>query len=214
MLLLALVKYLALLIALVVHEYSHALSAYLMGDETAKRAGRLTLNPVAHADMVGTVILPLAAILSPGLPIIGWAKPVPFNQYNLIYPKWGSTIVALAGPAANFLSALIFLVGLKVAMGPLALTPDNLLVVFLINLVTINVVLGVFNFIPVPPLDGSKLADALLQHPKYARTRFLLETRGPSILLFLILIDLILPISILGTVFGAAVDLFFRLGGF
>ncbi|HSD12628.1 MAG TPA: site-2 protease family protein, partial [Patescibacteria group bacterium] len=89
--------YIALIISLVVHEYMHALVGYLLGDETAKRMGRLTLNPFAHADLVGTFLLPLVAIIS-HFPVIGWAKPVPFNPYNLRDQKWGPTLVALAGP--------------------------------------------------------------------------------------------------------------------
>lgn len=208
----ALALYLALLISLVVHEYLHALVGYLLGDETAKRMGRLTLNPLAHADLVGTVLLPLMAIFS-HFPVIGWAKPVPFNPYNLRDQKWGPTLVALAGPFSNFAMAAIFLGVLKALLVAAQMPINNLLVIFLGYLVLINVVLGLFNFIPVPPLDGSKLLNALLDAPKYRRFLFMLETRGPLILLVIIMLDLLSPVSILGSLFGGAINFVFSLAG-
>lgn len=206
-----LIMFLALVLALVGHEYIHALVGYLMGDETAKRMGRLTLNPLAHADPVGTLLLPLVCIIS-HVPVIGWAKPVPFNPYNLKNQRWGPTIVALSGPLSNFAMAAVFVLGLKLALGA-GLSPYNLLAIFLGYLVVINVVLGVFNFIPVPPLDGSKILTAVLDHPKYRRFLFLMETRGPMILMVIIILDLFSPVPILGTVFGGAVNFAFSVAG-
>lgn len=208
----AIVMFLALIVSLVVHEYLHALTSYLLGDETAKRLGRLTLNPLAHADPIGTFLLPLLAIIS-NFPVIGWAKPVPFNPYNLRDQKWGPTLVALAGPLANFGLAALFVGGLHLALGVMGLPLRNLLVLFMGYLVLINIVLGIFNFIPVPPLDGSKLLTALLDAPKYRRTLYLLETRGPSILFLIIMIDLLMPFSILGTIFGTAITFVFSVSG-
>jgi Zn-dependent protease len=206
----AIALYLALIISLVVHEYMHALAGYLLGDETAKRMGRLTLNPLAHADIVGTILLPMMAVIS-HFPVIGWAKPVPLNQYNLRDQKWGPTIVALAGPFSNFFMAAIFLGALAALLGAAHFSVFNLLVVFLGYLVIINVSLGLFNFIPVPPLDGSKLLSALLDAPKYRRFLFMLETRGPVILLVIVMIDLLSPVSVLGSIFGGAVNFAFSL---
>lgn len=207
----AIAMYLALVLALVVHEYMHALVGYLLGDETAKRMGRLTLNPMAHADMMGTVILPIMAIMG-NFPVIGWAKPVPFNPYNLRDQKWGPTMVALAGPLSNFVMAAIFAVVLRIGLAS-GLPLLNLLTVFLGYLVVINVVLGIFNFIPVPPLDGSKLLAALLDHPKYRNFLHALETKGPTILLIVILLDVISPVPILGAIFGRAIGIAFSLAG-
>lgn len=209
---LAIVWYISFVISLSVHEYAHALVGYLQGDETARRSGRLTLNPMAHADLTGTVILPLIAIFS-GLPVIGWAKPVPFNPYNLRDQRWGPVKVALAGPAANVLMAAIGLVGIRLAIGPAGLLMNNLLVIFLANLVATNIWLGIFNLIPVPPLDGYRLLSTVLDSPKYARTRFMLETKGPTILLFILLIDLMSPLHIFGGIFGGAVDIAYRIAG-
>ncbi|MFH1047294.1 MAG: site-2 protease family protein [Patescibacteria group bacterium] len=207
------ISLLALYVSLTVHEFSHALVAFIQGDTTAQRMGRLTLNPLAHIDPIGTVLVPILGAMS-GFPLIGWAKPVPFNPYNLTKGgKWGSVYVALAGPAANFSLAIIFLLLLRVAVSVFLLSYSNLLVMFLTMLVMINTVLGIFNLIPVPPLDGSKLLHALLDAPKYRNFLLTLETRGPMILMMLILVDFILPVSILGTVFNSALNFVFALGG-
>lgn len=206
----------ALLITLTTHEYCHALVAYMMGDESAKRAGRLTLNPLVHIDPVGTIVVPLLGMLS-GLPLIGWAKPVPYNPYNLRNFKWGPTIVALAGPVSNFALALVYLGLLKFAVDVLGLSvrpsAPNLLVLFLALLVIVNVVLGVFNFLPVPPLDGSKLINAIFDAPKYRDMRVFLETRGPMILFIIVMLDFASPYSFLGIMFSAAIRFFFSLAG-
>ncbi|MBI4457665.1 site-2 protease family protein [Candidatus Uhrbacteria bacterium] len=209
---LSIVGFLAMIIALSTHEFSHALAAYLLGDETAKRMGRLTLNPLAHADPIGTLLIPLLGAMS-GLPLIGWAKPVPFNAYNLKYPKWGSTIVALAGPGSNFVFAFIYLALLRLCLEFWHLPFTNLLVLFLLTLVMINVALGIFNFIPVPPLDGSKLLEALLTHPKHRQILYTLETKGPMFLLLFIVIDSFSPRPILGSLIRAAINAVFSLAG-
>jgi len=170
---------LAFLIALSVHEFSHAWSATLQGDGTARRMGRLTLNPVAHIDFIG-----LLAVLFIGF---GWGKPVPFNPYNLKWPKWGPVLVAFAGPLSNLIFAAASLLLLE-TLGP-NLGTDNLLTIFLIVSAQLNVALLAFNLIPLPPLDGSKALLALLEHPKYAVTREFIETRGPALLLLLVVAD-------------------------
>jgi Zn-dependent protease len=202
----------ALLVSLSTHEYCHALVGYLLGDHTAKRAGRLTLNPAAHIDPVGTILVPLVGALS-GFPVIGWAKPVPFNPYNLKHGKWGPVMVALAGPISNFLMAGIYLVLLRLAIFTFDFSQTNLLVLFLTLLVMVNVVLGIFNFIPVPPLDGSKLLHAFLSAPKYRNKLIWLETRGPLVLLLIIFGDYLLGLHILSRIFTTAVNTVFALGG-
>lgn len=207
-----LISVLALLISLATHEFCHALVSFWLGDSTAKRLGRLTLNPLAHIDPIGTVLVPLLGMLS-GFPVIGWAKPVPTNPYNLKYHVWGMSIVALAGPASNVLAAVIYLVMLKTVLVLFALPLSNLLVIFLAQLVSVNVVLCLFNLLPVPPLDGSRLMEALLDAPKYRHILLFLEKQGPMILFMLIVVDSFLPFSLIGRVFDAAIGSFFGLAG-
>lgn len=141
----------------IIHEVAHGVAADRLGDSTARYAGRLTLNPIPHLDPFGSLLLPLILALS-GSPIFfGWAKPVPYNPFNLqASPRWGEAIVAFAGPASNFLIALVAALSIRSGVLPMEVAG----VVFLIVLV--NVMLGIFNLIPIPPLDGSKILSALL----------------------------------------------------
>src|SRR3989338_4499037 len=148
-----------LIFSATLHEVSHGYVAYSLGDPTAKLQGRLTLNPLKHLDPFGSVILPLLMYISTaGALVFGWAKPVPYNPYNLRGGKWGPVYVALAGPLSNLVLAIIF--SLFIRFAPITLSPSFLGIIILI--VVINVLLAVFNLIPIPPLDGSKLLFALL----------------------------------------------------
>lgn len=180
----------AILVSLTVHEFSHALVGKWRGDDTAERMGRLTLNPLAHLDPFGFIALLLVGF--------GWAKPVPYNPYNLRDSKWDAVLIALAGPGSNILLASICALALRLLVGGEIITRLNLLVVFLFLTILINLFLAFFNFIPIAPLDGSKLVDALFQAPKYAGMRQFLATRGPQILLVLILISAFTQIDVFG----------------
>lgn len=177
---------LALIISAIFHEYAHGWVAYKLGDNTAKDEGRLTLNPLAHIDLYGSIIIPLLLVISKVGFIVGWAKPVPFNPYNLRDQKYGNLKVALGGPATNFILALIF--GLLARFSPLSIAlKQNLIINFLsqntdgllsqmqgsfltslfvlsIIICIVNLVLMVFNLIPLPPLDGSKILMTFLPH--------------------------------------------------
>lgn len=148
--------YLVIVFSAVFHEYFHGWTAYYLGDSTAKYSGRLTLNPLKHLDPIGTVILPLFLLFFFG-GFIGWAKPVPYNPHNLRDQKWGSTKVAFSGPGANFLIALIF--GLILRFGTMFgfFGSASFIYIALTWVVYVNIFLGLFNLIPIPPLDGSKL---------------------------------------------------------
>jgi Zn-dependent protease len=139
----------AILFGFSIHEYSHAQAACFLGDPTAKLQGRLTINPLAHFDPVGTLLIFIIGI--------GWGKPVPFNPYNLRNQKWGPALVGLAGPASNFLMALI--IGLSLRFLGLS---NPFLVSFFSVFVWINLILGIFNLLPIPPLDGSHILLAAL----------------------------------------------------
>lgn len=145
----------AFLLALSFHEFSHALAAHLLGDNTAKNAGRLTLNPLSHMDFLGTIFLLFAGI--------GWAKPVPMNAENFKYPKIYSILTGLAGPFANFFLAFISFLSLKY-LALLNFTPavEKTFLQLLETLAYVNVMLGTFNLLPIPPLDGSHIIIALL----------------------------------------------------
>ncbi|GMQ95062.1 MAG: site-2 protease family protein [Patescibacteria group bacterium] len=149
-----------LIMSVVIHEVSHGYVAYMLGDPTAKLAGRLTLNPMSHIDLLGSIVVPLLMYLSTGF-IIGWAKPVPYNPYNLKNQRWGIALVGAAGALSNFLLAIVF--GLFIRFGDLLHLPGPFLEIFII-IVVLNILLGVFNLLPVPPLDGSKVFFSLLPY--------------------------------------------------
>ncbi|MBU1032389.1 MAG: site-2 protease family protein [Patescibacteria group bacterium] len=195
---------LAILVALTIHEFSHAWAGTILGDNTAKRMGRFTLNPLSHIDPVGLLIL-----ITIGF---GWGKPVPFNPYNLRKKKWGPALVALAGPAMNLVGALILGLILRIIFPFLG--PGNLLIQFLSLSVFLNVALLLFNLIPLPPLDGSKLLLVILSDHKYEHIRTFLENRGPLILLGLIFGDMILNLNIFGGLFSIIMGLASLIVGF
>ncbi|MFC1720630.1 site-2 protease family protein [Patescibacteria group bacterium] len=156
-----------LIMSVVVHEVSHGYAAYMLGDSTAKMAGRLTLNPVKHLDPVGSFLVPFLTYAIGGL-VFGWAKPVPYNPYNLKNQKWGPAIVAFAGPASNLLLAFVFGMLIRFAV-PLGIASDAFFTIATTT-VLINVLLAVFNLIPIPPLDGSKiLFSALPYHMRHVQ---------------------------------------------
>lgn len=186
----------AILIALAIHECSHAFAGTQLGDPTARDAGRLTLNPLAHIDPLGFLMLLLVGF--------GWGKPVPFDPTQLRHRRWGPAVVALAGPAANFLGLVLAGAAFAAIQQTTALPANNLLVLTLKFSFQVNLVLLLFNLIPIPPLDGSKLLLGALAHPRYDATRFFLETRGPMLLLGFVIIDQVLGGAILGRLFHGA----------
>jgi len=140
-----------LIVSAVLHEFSHGYAAYLLGDPTAEMEGRLSLNPLVHLDPIGSVLLPLLLVLTQSPFILGWAKPVPYNPYNFKKRRSGELIVAIAGPASNLILALIF--GLMLRFLELSVPITEVFDAIVI----INILLMVFNMIPIPPLDGSKI---------------------------------------------------------
>lgn len=177
-----------LLVAMTVHEFAHGATAYLLGDHTAKDSGRLTLNPLAHIDPVGTILLPLVLFFSTnGRFVFGSAKPVPIDYRFLRNPRRDIIWIGLSGPAANFLLALACSLVLR-------FTPVSGAGFYILkNLIVINVVLGVFNLVPIPPLDGSRVVMGLL--PRELSYRYaLIEPFGFFI--------------VMGLVFLGALDIF------
>ncbi len=174
------------LFTLAIHEFSHALAAHLLGDPTAERAHRLTLNPLAHVDLMGFL-----ALVTVGF---GWGKPVPFNPYNLKYPRWGAAIVAGAGPLSNLLFGAVSALLLRFLAPVFGET--NLLIIFLASAALLNFLLMFFNLIPLPPLDGSKALFAILAAERYRSMREWIESRGPMLLMGLIIVDIFLGLGV------------------
>ncbi|OHA24576.1 MAG: hypothetical protein A3B11_00265 [Candidatus Taylorbacteria bacterium RIFCSPLOWO2_01_FULL_44_26] len=166
-----------LILSVVIHELSHGFMADYLGDPTARLAGRLTLNPIKHLDPVGSVIVPILTSMA-GF-TFGWAKPVPYNPYNLKDKRRGEFLIAAAGPVSNLILAFVFGTIIRLTAG---LESMSSLIEISTFIVIINIILAVFNLIPLPPLDGSKLLFAILPN-QYGRTRQLLETYSPIFVL-------------------------------
>ncbi len=155
-----------MILALTVHEYSHGLMAYILGDDTASRSGRLTLNPIAHIDMIGTILIPVFGIIS-GFPFIGWARPVPISPLlftRKISMKTGIFLTSIAGPLSNLLFAVIIVAIFKIfsLIFGQSILNNQAFTVLVQGLLLINIGLFVFNMLPIPPLDGSKVLLGLL----------------------------------------------------
>lgn len=152
--------FLILLLSLSVHEAAHAWTADRLGDPTARNLGRITLNPLAHIDWIGTVLFPLLALLS-GLPLLGWAKPVPVDVRYLKAPRRDFAVIAAAGPASNLLIAVV-VAGIAFILGGGAGITSDFAWFLVVRTVLMNCGLAVFNLLPVPPLDGGNVAMGLL----------------------------------------------------
>jgi Zn-dependent protease len=191
------IAFLVLIFSLTVHEAAHAWSASRLGDDTARRLGRVSLNPVVHTDPIGTLLLPLIAMVS-NAPIIGWAKPTPVNVRNLRQPRRDHILVTAAGPASNLLIATAASLALRVLPGAASssaldfITPVTMIAT---QALLLNVLLAVFNMLPIPPLDGGQILMALLPARVAMQLGFLYEYG------FLILMGLLLT-GVLGYLIG------------
>jgi Zn-dependent protease len=167
-----------------IHEIAHGSVAHSLGDSTAKDDDRLTLNPIKHIDPMGTIILPLFLIILKSQIIIGWAKPVPINFNNITDKRWGALKIALAGPLANFILAVIFALLIRF----LPMLSPGLYYIFEVVIIY-NLILAIFNLIPIPPLDGSHiLFDFLPQGETLSKVKSFLTTYGFFILIFFVFI--------------------------
>ena len=198
-----------LLVGFPVHEFSHALAAYRLGDSTARFMGRLTLNPIVHFDPLGGILLAITFLASQGTFGFGWAKPTPVNPRNLEGGRYGEAIVAAAGPISNLVLAIAAAIPLRYILANLTLADQvpTLLLQVLYLFVLINLVLMVFNLFPIPPLDGSKVLFAFLPPQVAWRWRPVLEQYGFVLLMlvFFVLPALGMPIGtrIVGSVINA-----------
>ncbi len=179
---------LPILFAITVHEAAHGWVADKRGDQTARMLGRLTLNPIKHIDLIGTIILPIAFILSAGM-IFGWAKPVPVNARNLKNPRSDMALVAIAGPLSNLIMAFMWAAMLKLGLSIELPIKDALITMSNIG-IKINLFLALLNLIPIPPLDGSRVVSACLS-PKASYFYEKIERFGFIILILLLMSGLL-----------------------
>jgi len=168
--------------SVVIHEVSHGFMAEYFGDDTARNAGRLTLNPLKHLDLFGSILLPAVLVLTQAGFLFGWAKPVPYNPNNLSNKRWGTLAVASAGVLANFSIAIIFGIIIRISTS-FALPPSFYFITSAI--VIVNLALGIFNLVPIPPLDGSKILFSFLPERAFS---FILAYEQYSLILLLIFI--------------------------
>ena len=172
-----------LLVSIVIHEVSHGYMAEYFGDDTARNAGRLTMNPLKHMDPFGSVILPMILVLSQAPFLFGWAKPVPYNPHNFSNLKWGSFWVAAAGIISNIVIAIVF--GFIIRFSVSFSLPEGFYFITS-SIVLMNLALALFNLVPIPPLDGSKILFSLLPRSSYRIISFLEQYSLILILFFII----------------------------
>jgi len=195
-------EFVVLLFSAVIHEVSHGFVAEWLGDPTARNAGRLTMNPIVHLDLFGSVLMPVSLyILSGGQFFFAAAKPVPFNPGNLKDPKWGSAMIGAAGPGANVLIAIIF--GIIAQVGIAAGLLSATLAAFFDVIIYINILLAVFNLVPIPPLDGSRVLFALLptNESTFRFMRFM-ERYGLVLVLFFVFFGFSIIIPIINSLYS------------
>ena len=194
-----------LLISLTIHEFSHGYVAYLLGDDTAKRAGRLTLNPISHIDPFGLIMLFIARI--------GWAKPIPINPYNFQNYKRDTALTAAAGPVANFVLAIVLSLVFNI------LNKNNSIFLYafgglthfvLLYAIIINIALGLFNLIPIPPMDGSKILGGFLSDEAYYRYTAR-EKQGVRILMIIFLVSFVFRIPLISYIIMPPLNFFLKL---
>lgn len=194
-----------LVMSVVIHEFSHGAVAYALGDKTAKYQGRLTLNPIPHIDPVGSILLPIIFTMLGG-PAFGWAKPVPYNPYNLRNQQWGPALVGAAGPLSNLIIAIVFGLAARATRGDyLGFIPTQSLEAFTqiaLVIIIINIALAILNLMPIPPLDGSKILFAIFPGQGF-RLQIFFQTWG---------LLLIIPVIILlSPVIGFLTNFIFRI---
>lgn len=195
-----------LILSIIAHEVAHGYAANSLGDPTARLAGRLTLNPLPHIDLFGSIVLPALLVITGSPMLFGWAKPVPYNPYNLRNKRWGEAIVAVAGSATNIALAVIFALIIRASATTLA--PSTLS--FLATICFVNLFLGLFNLIPFPPLDGFTALRGALPHDLSERLyRFEAQVRGYGPIALLVI--LFVFSYILATPFFALVQYLFAL---
>lgn len=192
-----------LFLTITIHEFSHGMCAYLLGDDTAKRAGRLTLNPISHIDIMGAIMLFVARF--------GWAKPVPVNPNNFTNPKIHMAFVGAAGPAANFIMAMIFSVIYRMNTSILFTSISTVIFGSLLQYtIFINLGLGLFNLLPIPPLDGSRILGGFLSDRAHFAF-FYNERKWAAFLMLILMLSFVFKLNIIGRIITPPITFFFKL---
>lgn len=193
--------------AIIVHEVSHGLTAERLGDPTARLAGRLTLNPIPHIDLVGSILLPITLLIVRSPFLFGWAKPVPVDPYNLKNPKKDMALISLAGPASNLAMAVVLSIFLRIL---LHIFPTSAIFSLFFYLIGFNVALAVFNLIPINPLDGGKILTGLLPDKKARSFNFFLDRYG-LILIALLIFPIFGGSSLLNIITSPIISFFLKI---
>ena len=199
---------LAFVVAITVHEAAHAWMSDRLGDPTARLAGRMTFNPLKHLDIYGTVLVPLLLLLFRSPILFGWAKPVMFDPYNLKNPRRDAAFISFAGPAANLLLAILLSIVMRLALTPFS--PFSFLTIVFSLIIELNVVLAIFNLIPIHPLDGGKVLISFLPE-KDAREADIFLNRYGIIILFLLIFPLFGGTSPLFYIITPVINFFMKL---
>jgi Zn-dependent protease len=194
-------------LAIIIHEVAHGWVADRLGDPTARLAGRLTLNPIPHIDIYGTIIVPALLFFFHSPFLFGWAKPVPIDPYNLKNPKKDSAIISLAGPLANLLFAIMLSISLRILLVIFPAAPFFTLFFYLIEF---NLILAVFNLIPIHPLDGGKILVGFLPE-KLAREFDAFLGRFGTILLFFLIFPIFGGTSLISPIMSPIINFFLRI---
>lgn len=193
--------------AIIIHEVSHGLVAERLGDPTARLMGRLTLNPIPHIDILGSIVLPLTLLLLRSPFLFGWAKPVPVDPYNLQHPKRDMALISLAGPLSNILLAIILSIFLRILV---SVFPNTNIFSLFFYLIEFNVALAVFNLIPINPLDGGKILTGILPAKEAAVFNGFLDRFG-MILIALLIFPIFGGSSLVSIAISPVINLFLRL---